>query len=148
MFVFIIPHLYISKIEFARVTCTILATPTVCPIFPKGKPRNPHLMGVTDFSSSLCTLETWWGGSRPSANLGMPSVLQREQGNPRIRIWAWVKINPPGDCRFWSSFSFARVPFWVPIFDPNPFHHGLAGFFVWLVYWQPGVGGRSLSSDP
>ena len=32
----------------------------------------------------------------------------------------WVKIKPPGDRRFWSLVPFSRVPFWVPIFDPQP----------------------------
>ena len=36
-------------------------------------------------------------------------------------IWVWVKIKPPGDYRFWSMLPLARVPFGVPIFDPQPF---------------------------
>ena len=35
--------------------------------------------------------------------------------------WAWVKIKPSGDRRFQSMFPFTRVPFWVHIFDPQPF---------------------------
>ena len=31
-------------------------------------------------------------------------------------IWVWVKIKPPGDCRFLVLASIL-VPFWVPIFD-------------------------------
>ena len=35
--------------------------------------------------------------------------------------WVWVKIQPPGDRRwFWSMFPLTRVPFGVPIFDPQP----------------------------
>ena len=34
--------------------------------------------------------------------------------------WVWVKIKPPGDRRCWSMFPLARVPFGVPIFDPQP----------------------------
>ena len=34
--------------------------------------------------------------------------------------WVWVKIKPPGDHRFWSMLPLTRVPFWVPIFDPQP----------------------------
>ena len=30
------------------------------------------------------------------------------------------KIKPPGDRRFWSMFPLTRVPFGVPIFDPQP----------------------------
>ena len=33
-------------------------------------------------------------------------------------MWVWVKIQP-GDGRFWSMFPLTRVPFWVPIFDPQ-----------------------------
>ena len=33
--------------------------------------------------------------------------------------WVWVKIKPP-DHRFWSMFPLARVPFRVPILDPQP----------------------------
>ena len=29
-------------------------------------------------------------------------------------------MKPPGDRRFWSMFPLARVPFGVPIFDPQP----------------------------
>ena len=38
----------------------------------------------------------------------------------------WVKIKPPGDRRicFCLWFLFRRVPFWVPIFDPEPFAPG------------------------
>ena len=36
-------------------------------------------------------------------------------------IWVWVKIKPSGDRRFWSFLLFTRVPFWVPIPDPQPF---------------------------
>ena len=32
----------------------------------------------------------------------------------------WVKIKPPWDRRFLSLVPFTRVPFWVPIFDPQP----------------------------
>ena len=41
--------------------------------------------------------------------------------------WVWVNIKPPEDRRFWSMYLFTRVPFWVPIFDPQPF-----GFLVSL----------------
>ena len=36
-------------------------------------------------------------------------------------IWVWVKIKPPGDRRFWSMFPLTRVPFEVPILDPQPY---------------------------
>ena len=36
-------------------------------------------------------------------------------------IWVWVKIKPTGARRFWSMFPLARVPFWVPICDPQPY---------------------------
>ena len=36
----------------------------------------------------------------------------------------WVKTKPPGDRRFWSMFPLTRVPFGVPIFDPQP-HTGI-----------------------
>ena len=32
-------------------------------------------------------------------------------------MWAWVKMNPPGDRRFQPLVPFIRVPFWVRIFD-------------------------------
>ena len=32
----------------------------------------------------------------------------------------WLKIKSPGDRRFDSLVPFARVPFWMPIFDPQP----------------------------
>ena len=31
------------------------------------------------------------------------------------------QIKPPGDHRFYSLVPFTRVPFWVPIFDPQPY---------------------------
>ena len=34
--------------------------------------------------------------------------------------WVWVKIKPPGDPRFSSWVPFTRVPFLVPVFDPQP----------------------------
>ena len=34
------------------------------------------------------------------------------------------KIKPPGDRRFWSMFPLTRVPFGVPILDPQPFRKG------------------------
>ena len=42
-------------------------------------------------------------------------------------IWVWVTIKPTGDRRFWSMFPLTRVPFGVPIFDPQPFWGGLKG---------------------
>ena len=36
-------------------------------------------------------------------------------------IWVWVKIKPPKNHRFYSLVPFTRVPFWVPVFDPQPF---------------------------
>ena len=36
-------------------------------------------------------------------------------------IWVWLKIKQEGLRRFWSMFPFTRVPFWVPIFDPQPY---------------------------
>ena len=33
----------------------------------------------------------------------------------------WVKIKPPKDHRFWSMLPLTRVPFWVPIVDPQPY---------------------------
>ena len=61
--------------------------------------------------------------------------------------WAWVKMNPPEDCRCSSMFPFARVAFWVPIFDSQMFlgplprgflisGFGIArmcGFLQWIV---------------
>ena len=32
----------------------------------------------------------------------------------------WVKMKRPGDRGFFFMFPFARVEFWVPIFDPQP----------------------------
>ena len=37
-----------------------------------------------------------------------------------LYAWVWVKINPPGDRRFWSMFPLTRVPVGVPMFDPQP----------------------------
>ena len=31
--------------------------------------------------------------------------------------WVWVKIEPPGDRRFWSMFPFTRIPFGVHMLD-------------------------------
>ena len=36
----------------------------------------------------------------------------------------WVEIKPSGDRKYWSMFPLTRVPFWVPIFHPQP--HGFA----------------------
>ena len=44
--------------------------------------------------------------------------------------WVWVKIKPPGDRRFLSLFPFAKVPFWVPISDPQP--HQKTETLSWL----------------
>ena len=39
-----------------------------------------------------------------------------------MTIWVWVNLNhQESDCRFWSMFPFTRIPFWVHIFDPQPF---------------------------
>ena len=38
--------------------------------------------------------------------------------------WVWVKMKPPGDRRFWSMLPLTRVPFGVPIFDPQPHDRG------------------------
>ena len=38
----------------------------------------------------------------------------------RVSNWVWVKIKPLGDRRFWSMFPLTRVPFGVPILDPQP----------------------------
>ena len=51
----------------------------------------------------------------------------REDG---IGVEFLFSIKPPGDRRFWSMLPFTKVPFWVPIFDPQP--HGDATPF-WLV---------------
>ena len=46
------------------------------------------------------------------------------QGRPPVKIylyiiWVWLEIRARATpCR--SLFPFARVPFWVPIFDPEP----------------------------
>ena len=37
-----------------------------------------------------------------------------------LAMWEWVKIKPPGDRRFSSLFPLTRVPFGVPMFDPQP----------------------------
>ena len=34
--------------------------------------------------------------------------------------WVWVKIKPPENHRFWFMLPLTRVPFWVPVFDPQP----------------------------
>ena len=56
------------------------------------------------------------------------SAREDKTAGKRIRgtsIWVWVKIQPPGDRRFYSLFPFTRVPFWgYPIFDP-PFLVGI-----------------------
>ena len=58
----------------------------------------------------------------------------------RVR-WVWLKIKPPGDRRFWSMFLFTWVPFWVPIFDPQP--DGSDWFFGW-----PGLGNHDRQQAP
>ena len=35
-------------------------------------------------------------------------------------MWVWVKIKLPAEGRFESLVPFARLLFWVPIFDPRP----------------------------
>ena len=35
-------------------------------------------------------------------------------------MWVWVKIKPQGTAWFKSLVPFIRVPFGVPIFDPQP----------------------------
>ena len=30
------------------------------------------------------------------------------------------KTKPPGDRRFWSTFPFTRIPFWLHMFDAQP----------------------------
>ena len=45
----------------------------------------------------------------------------RHSWKPICTIWVWVKIKPPGDHTFWSMLPLTRVPFWVPIFDPQPY---------------------------
>ena len=43
-----------------------------------------------------------------------------KRGNAKRNRWVWVKMKPPGDRRFWSMCTLTRVPFGVPIFDPQP----------------------------
>ena len=58
-----------------------------------------------------CSSTRVWGTASPTATL---------LGVLLSAIWVRVKIKPTGDRRFPSMFPFARVPFWVPIFDPQP----------------------------
>ena len=67
----------------------------------------------------------------PRANIPIPTKIGSKMGgeftyqpkwDPKTvltttAIWVWVKIKPPG---FSPWFPFARVPFWVHIFDPRP----------------------------
>ena len=40
--------------------------------------------------------------------------------------WVWVKIKPPGHGpQVWSRLLFTRIPFWVPMFDPQPYKRRL-----------------------
>ena len=55
-----------------------------------------------------------------------PTFRARDRMRLRVRmrtrsIWVWVKMKPPGTCRFLCRFLLTRVPFWVPVFDPQPF---------------------------
>ena len=34
--------------------------------------------------------------------------------------WLWLKIQDPGLRRCASTFPFSRLPFWAPIFEPQP----------------------------
>ena len=46
-------------------------------------------------------------GESPAASQGQGALLWEYQNSP------------PGARRFQSTFPFTRVPFWVPIFDPQ-----------------------------
>ena len=71
-----------------------------------------------------CQLFPWlWVKSEVyAANFASTSLSpgRRPQGKAQKFKWVWVKIKPPGDHRFWSMCPLARVPFGVPIFDPQP----------------------------
>ena len=41
----------------------------------------------------------------------------------KVDIWVWVKIKTPGHRRFQSLVPFTRVPFRVPVFDPQPYYN-------------------------
>ena len=43
-------------------------------------------------------------------------------------MWVWVKTKPAGDHRVWSMLPLTRVPFWVPMFDPQPCHYMAMNF--------------------
>ena len=71
------------------------------------------------------------GGGAPTSQAPFPTHPPNRSSNINLAelsvsvlfgevMWVWVKITPPGDRLFLSWVPFARVPFWVPIFDPQP----------------------------
>ena len=78
--------------------------------------HKPPPITHSDPSFSPHTLPVPWK-RHPEA---LPLNGMRENSSRAKVIWV-VKTKPPGDRRFWSLLPLTRVPFWVPMFDPQPF---------------------------
>ena len=66
----------------------------------------------------------WWRAAR-ALEQGVVRCWRRSVEKFRTEqgvIWVWVKIKATGDRRFWCMFPLPKVPFWVPICDPQPSH--------------------------
>ena len=63
-------------------------------------------------------------------------------------IWVWVKIKTTRGPQVWSMFPLTRLPFGVPIFDPQPYHHPQAFAFSGVKDpdAKPGVSGSGPQS--
>ena len=79
------------------------------------------------------------------AHSGVPRGHRQRQGRRSGIRSCWLrlrqfdqygygsKFKPPGDRRFESMFPFTMVPFWVPIFDPQPYcvpENGFKGYVL------------------
>ena len=67
--------------------------------------------------------QTTFGVASLTGSTEVPPKTTQEEVVFAKAVWVWVKIKPPGDRRFWSMFPFTMIPFWVHIFDPQPYEH-------------------------
>ena len=104
------PLLFGHSWSWSFVACLFLGG--AVPFFPK----SCRVYGV-----SLSAQVSFWGlRSSFQGGFRKDSFFKSD----RLVVWGiWVRVNikTPRDRRCLSMFPFTRVPFWVPIFEPQPF---------------------------
>ena len=84
-----------------------------------------HSLGFEDLGGHILPFATFLDPEKQGST-GTARVPWQPFSRDRLRQlgckgkinWVWVKIKPPGDRRFWSTYQ--GKPFWVPILDPPP----------------------------